>query len=140
MNGETWRVVSSAASILVSSEGRSTVAPSRAQLPNGGFRQYGGMPHSGTWDKQDARFITVLKGKTYKIARLVCEAFQRTAPFEGAVVLHWDENAAKDQADNLQWGTQKENLHASGFLKYRRARTGSSSPGAQARAKRESAA
>ncbi len=47
--------------------------------------------------------------------------------------MHLDENAANNGADNLAWGTQKENLNAPGFLTYCRSRTGEDSPVAKAR-------
>lgn len=96
------------------------VAPYEAAMPHGGTRQYGGEARFGVWSKTDARFITVHKGKTYKVARLICEAFNGPPPFPKAVVMHLDENAANNRPSNLQWGTQKENLNADGFLKYRR--------------------
>jgi hypothetical protein len=103
------------------------VAPYWGTMPHGGGRPYGGQPHFGVWNKHDGRFITVYKGKTYKIARLVCEAFHG-APFKGAVCMHIDENAANNKPVNLAWGTQKENLNADGFLVYREASTGEESP------------
>lgn len=94
------------------------VAPYRAEMPKGGQRSYGGEPHFGVWSKADQRFIVVYKGKTYKVHRLICEAFNGPAPFEGAVAMHLDENPANNRAGNLKWGTQKENLNAPGFIDY----------------------
>lgn len=118
--GEIWRVVPSAPHYLVSSEGRVMVAPYTADLPNGGQRQYGGQPHFGVWSKTDARFIAVYKGRTFKVARLVCEAFHGPQPDGSPIVMHKDENSANNRASNLEWGTQKENLNAPGFLEYKR--------------------
>jgi hypothetical protein len=42
--------------------------------------------------------------------------------------MHLDENAANNRADNLAWGTQRENLNAPGFLEYCRGRTGDRHP------------
>jgi len=117
-SGEVWRLVPSAPQFLVSSEGRIMVAPYWADMPHGGRRSYGGEPRFGVWSKTDGRFITVWKGKTFKVHQLVCEAFNGPAPFSGAVVMHIDENAANNRPCNLQWGTQKENLNAAGFLDY----------------------
>ena len=47
------------------------------------------------------------EGRAY-VHRLVCEAFHGPAP-EGAQVRHLDGNNRNNCADNLAWGTQKEN-------------------------------
>jgi hypothetical protein len=112
----------------VSSDGRIMYTPHRGLMPNGGGRAYAGTPTFGVWNKQDGRFIVVFRGKTYKIARLVAEAFHGLPPFNDAVVMHLDENAANNRPSNLKWGTQKENLNAEGFLEYCRSRTGADSP------------
>ena len=112
MMGEVWKRIPSVPALMASSEGRIMVAPYWGTMPNGSKRQYGGEPHFGVWNKADGRFITVYKGKTHKVARLVCEAFHGAPPFDGAVCMHLDENAANNRADNLAWGTQKENLNA----------------------------
>lgn len=109
------------------------VTPYEHPMPNGGRRQYGGEPHFGVWNKADARFIIVFKGHTYKVAQLVCEAFQGSKPFPEAVCMHMDENSANNRAGNLQWGTQKENLNAPGFIEYCQSRTGDLSPTIRAR-------
>lgn len=119
LSGEVWRVVPSLPGILVSSEGRIMVKPYLGKMPHGGHRPYGGEPHFGIWNKQDCRFITVYKGRTYKVARLVCEAFHGPPTDAAPVCMHLDENSANNRADNLSWGTQKENLNADGFKTYR---------------------
>lgn len=123
VSGETWRVVPSLPQMLVSSEGRIMVAPYLGGLPQGGLRPYGGQPNFGVWNKRDGRFIIVYKGKCYKVHRLVCEAFNGPAPFDGAIVMHADENAANNRPSNLVWGTQKENLNAPGFKEYKRTKS-----------------
>ena len=128
MDGETWRDVPSVPGILVSSEGRIMYAPHRELMPKGGTRVYGGQPTFGVWNKKDGRFIAVIRGVTYKIHRLVTEAFHGPSPFEDAVAMHLDENAANNRAANLRWGTQKENLNAEGFLAYCRSRIGDNIP------------
>jgi len=102
--------------------------PHRGPMPYGGERPYGGEPTFGVWNKQDGRFIIAIRGHTCKIARLVAEAFHGPAPFDGAVVMHLDENATNNRASNIKWGTQKENLNADGFIAYCRGRTGENSP------------
>jgi hypothetical protein len=126
--GELWRRVPSAPHFLASTEGRIMVEPYEGSMPNGGTRQYGGEPHFGIWNKQDARFIIVHKGKTYKISQLICEAFNGPRPFDGAVCMHVDENAANNRPDNLEWGTQKQNLNAPRFKEYRAMKVGDSHP------------
>lgn len=118
MIGEVWRVVPSKPRFLVSSEGRFMVSPYWGEMPNGGGRPYGGQPHFGVWDKQDSRFIVIYKGKTYKIHRLVCEAFHGPQPDGKPVVMHIDENSANNRPENLKWATQKENLNCDGFKAY----------------------
>jgi hypothetical protein len=133
MDGEIWRDVPSVPGILASSEGRVMHTPYRGPMPNGGERPYGGQPTFGVWNKQDGRFIILVCGHTYKVHRLVAEAFHGSPPFDGAVVMHVDENAANNRPSNLRWGTQKENLNADGFLSYCRSRVGENSPGVKAR-------
>lgn len=127
-DGEIWKVVPSEPWCLASSEGRIMVAPYTASMPYGGERQYGGMPNFGVWNKADGRFITVYKGKTHKVHRLVCEAFKGAPPHDRSVCMHDDENSANNRASNLVWGTQKQNLNAEGFIEYCKARTGDDSP------------
>jgi len=117
---ETWRMVPSMPGLLASSLGRLMVVPRHGGMPKGGLRQYGGEPTSGQWD--GARYIYVLKKRTYKVARLVCEAFNGPPPFPRAVCMHLDENSRNNAPSNLKWGTQKENLNAPGFLEYCRTR------------------
>jgi acylphosphatase len=138
MDGEIWGTVPSIPRLLVSSEGRVMYLPYRKPVLNGaGERSYSGQPTFGVWNKQDGRFIIVVDGKTYKIHRLIAEAFHGPSPFEGAVVMHVDENAANNRASNLRWGTQKENLNAKGFRDYCRSRTGENSPTAKARGRKQ---
>lgn len=128
MIGEVWRQVPSQPQFLASSEGRVMVAPYYGEMPYGGKRPYGGEPRFGVWNKQDGRFIVVHKGKSFKVARLVCEAFHGPAPDDAPICMHVDENAANNRPDNLKWGTQKENLNAPGFIDYCKTRTGPDSP------------
>jgi len=106
------------------------IAPRVAPLPNGGTRQYGGTARTGSWDGD--RYILMWRGKSYKVARLVCEAFHGKPP-QRAVCMHVDENARNNNPANLKWGTQKENLNAPGFIAYCKGRTGENSPVIKAR-------
>lgn len=131
MNREIWRVVPSAPFFLASSEGRFMVIPSIRDMPGGGKRHTGGLPRFGMWEKKQGRFVTNYRGKTYKVHRLVCEAFHGHPPEDEPFCLHLDENAANNKPSNLKWGSQKENLNAPGFLEYCKARTGDDSPRAK---------
>ncbi|KAB7765365.1 hypothetical protein CEK68_11725 [Xanthomonas sp. LMG 12461] len=124
---EIWRVVPSVPELLASSEGRIMVIPYRKPLARGsGCRPYGGTPMRGAWD--GVRYIYQFRGRNYKVARLVCEAFKGLPTEERNVCMHLDENARNNRPDNLEWGTQKENLNAPGFLRYCRSRLGDRSP------------
>ena len=39
----------------------------------------------------------------------VCMAWHGPKPFEGACVLHWDDDPLNNAPSNLRWGTHKEN-------------------------------
>lgn len=123
---ETWRTIPSLPEYFASSMGRLMRVPYRGALPYGGVRPYGGEPTRGQWDGK--RFVLPFKGQTWKVSRLVCEAFNGPPPFEGAVCMHDDENSRNNKPGNLIWGTQKENLNAPGFLEYCRGRTGDNNP------------
>jgi len=97
-------------------------------MPYGGAKPHGGIPHFGVWSKQDGRFIFSYKGKSYKVHRLVCEAFHGPSPKDKPVCMHLDENSANNRPSNLAWGTQKENLNAPAVKEYHRARTGEHNP------------
>jgi hypothetical protein len=145
--GEIWRDVPSVPGILVSSEGRIMYAPHREPMPHGGERCYGGQPTFGIWHKQNARFEIPIRAKggkrkkrivtTYKIARLIAEAFHGPPPFDGAVVMHLDENAANNRPENLKWGTRKQNCNAEGYLAYCRGRIGENNPRIKSRRQKE---
>jgi hypothetical protein len=101
------------------------VTPYEQPMANGrGVRTYGGQPHYGTWDGK--RFLFILKKKTRKLHRLICEAFNGPAG-EDEVCMHLDEDSSNNHPSNLCWGTQKENLNAPGFVEYCRSRTGDNS-------------
>lgn len=122
---EEWRL-SSLDGVLVSSWGRFLTIPSIKPMPAGGERHYGTTPRVGAFS--DGRMLFVHKGKTYKVHRLVCEAFNGKPPFSNAVCMHLDEDPTNNRPENLKWGTQKENLNAPGFLEYCRGRLGDDSP------------
>lgn len=127
MKTETWRDVPSVPGYAASSYGRVMCKPFKAVTANGATRSYGGKPWNGTWDEKTNRFVLYFRGKNYKVAALVCEAFHGPRP-DGMVCMHLDENSRNNRPENLAWGFQMENLNAAGFLKYcktdKRARKG----------------
>lgn len=70
----------------------------------------------GVWEPKQRRYTIIYKGKTYRVAKLICEAFH--GPSNGLYCLHIDENSRNNMPSNLKWGTQKENLNAPGFIEY----------------------
>lgn len=81
-------------------------------MPCGGFRRYVGKERRGSWDAKTQRRVIVFRRKTYKVHRLVCEAFHGPSSTEKPYCLHIDEDPDNNNKDNLKWGTQKENLSA----------------------------
>jgi len=123
---EQWRPSPSLPEYEVSSWGRVRRVPYKAPMPGGGVRTYGGIPHYG----QDAngRMIFTFRQKTYKVHRLICEAFNGPPPPGKNVCMHLDEDYRNNRPENLKWGTQKENLNAPKFIEYCKSRTGENSP------------
>lgn len=136
---EVWRSIPSLPDYIASSWGRVMRLPYRGPMPNGGERPYGGVPWIGAWSEEDQRYVIVFRGKTYKVAQLICEAFHGPKPFPEAVCMHDDEDSRNNRPENVTWGTQAENLNAPGFIAYCQSRTGENSPVAKARRKREAA-
>lgn len=124
---EEWRMSPSLPEYDVSNLGRVMRTPYLGPMPRGGFRVYGGQPHYGQ-DDGEGRLIFSFQGHSYKVHRLVCEAFHGPSPFENSVVMHLDENYLNNNAANLAWGTQKENLNAPGFIEYCKSRKGFNNP------------
>jgi hypothetical protein len=125
---EIWRPVPSEPGIHASSWGRVLQAPVYAPLPKGGYRLYTPAPRYGQVSRShknaahEYRHIMVRRHghgprqQPRKVHQLVCEAFHGPKPFDGAVVIHLDENALNNRPENLRWGTQKENLNAPGYI------------------------
>lgn len=47
-------------------------------------------------------------GKTFRVHRLVLEAFDRPRP-EGLIACHWDDNPENNRLENLRWDTPSGN-------------------------------
>ena len=129
---EEWRQSPSLPSYEVSSLGRIRCIPYERITPTGKVVTHGGKEWYGCRayapSGRPSRVIFRARGKTYKVHQLVCEAFHGPAPEGALYVLHIDENPFNNRADNLKWGTQKENLNAPGFLEYCKSRTGDDNP------------
>ena len=134
---EFWCVVPSLGDVLASSEGRVMRLPRLIACYHGGFRQIGGKPLPGQWDGE--RYIYLHSRRTYKVARLICEAFHGPPPQSWSVCMHLDENARNNRPENLAWGTQKQNLNAPGFIAYCQRCVGIHSPSYKARLRRAAA-
>lgn len=120
-HSEVWRPVPSVYGVEASSHGRI-----RADYVSHG-RRYRIAPTFGTVTAKEPRPSYAVRKKTYRIARLVAEAFHGPCP-AGMVVMHVNENNQDNRPENLSYGTQKENLNAPGFIAYCKSRTGENSP------------
>ena len=127
-NPEIWRLVPSVPGVLASNRGRIMIIPTRGPSPFGGVRHYSARARRGCWDATNKRYVVHIREKTYRVSRLVCEAFHGPPPSPETVCMHQDENSKNNDQTNLRWGTQKENLNAPGFIDYCRSRTGENSP------------
>jgi hypothetical protein len=97
-----------------------------------------GKPGLGYWDKSTDRYT--VRNRTYKVARLVAEAFLGPSPFDGAIVLHVDEDSTNNRPSNLRWGTRRENCNSPKYLAYCRARwIGENNPNFKGRLKQHAA-
>jgi hypothetical protein len=118
---ETWKPVPSYPGVMASDKGRILLPPRHAVMPNGGVRLYLPKPAVGVIAraakdaKHEYRNYWTRHFGNIKVHQAVCEAFHGPRPFPDAVVIHKDEDGLNNAADNLKWGTQKENLNAPGF-------------------------
>jgi hypothetical protein len=109
---ETWRPVPSVPGLLASSYGRIKIAPRTDPCARGGVRHFIGKPRLGSWNGHRYIFFWKVTGKTYKVHRLICEAFNGPEPSDKNLCMHLDENARNNRPENLQWGTDRENMNA----------------------------
>jgi hypothetical protein len=124
---------------LAREDGMIKLPETKAKMPHGGIRQYKtkwikGTIRRATKTARHSYYGILYRGSNYKIHRLVCEAFHGFPPHLKNVVLHINEDATDNRPENLMWGTQKENLNASGFIEYCKSRTGKDSPRSKWRA------
>ena len=131
---EEWRPVPSRPGIMASNHGFIMTPEVTITMPNGGVRTIKTKPRRGCVCRSNKNashvYLNIQHSKygTMKAHRLVCEAFHGPPPFPRAVVIHLDEDGTNNRADNLKWGTQKENLNMPKFLAYCSSRTGENSP------------
>lgn len=141
MDDEIWLAVPSRPEIKVSSWGRVRLPDRQAAMPRGNIRSYSPKPTYGfkTRSTKTARHCYMgIYNRFFgnmKVHRLVCEAFHGPPPFDGAVVIHLDEDATNNRIENLRWGTQKENMNMPSYIAYCKSRTGENSPLAKSRKK-----
>lgn len=139
---EVWKPCVTFPEILASNLGRILLPASTAKMPHGGIRTYTPKPSFGNPTKSSKTARHVYMGKyaykfgNLKVHRLVCEAFHGPRPSPKHVVIHLNEDATDNRAENLKWGTQKENLNMPGFIEYCKGRTGENSPTVKWRKKR----
>ena len=143
---ERWKPVPSLPGVMASDEGRVLLPPRYAPLPHGGYRLYAPVPVRGASTRASKTASHSYRGLyakffgNIKVHRAVCEAFHGPPPFDGAVVIHLDENAHNNRPENLKWGSQKENLNMPKIKAYHRSRRGEKHPHAIARRKQNEAA
>lgn len=55
-------------------------------------------------------FVTLPPQRAYRVHRLVALTWIGPPPFDGAMVLHRDDDPSNNNYANLKWGTQRENM------------------------------
>ena len=131
---EVWNPVRSVPELEASSLGRVRRKPYERDMPNGGIRTYTFRPTYGyrvpVSGLAGFRMTLQIKGmnKTFKIARLVCDAFHGLPPEGRNVCMHIDDDPGNNRPENLRWGTQKENMNSEQFLSYCRTRRSAAGP------------
>lgn len=120
MEEEIWKPVPDMAGVWASSWGRIKSDPTEYKTPTGGKVIRFIKPTFGSISKADRlgnyfRLLIRIRGKTYKVHILVCSAFRGRRQKKSDVVLHKDDNGLNNRSDNLDWGTQYENMQAPRF-------------------------
>ena len=134
IDAEVWKDVPSKPEIRVSNLGRVWLKPRQYRGAKGGVILTRPKPRLGCKTRASKSalhwyygLVTTAYGNL-KVHRLVCEAFHGPAPSENSVVIHINEDSLDNRAENLRWGTQKENLNMPRFIEYWRSRVGDKSP------------
>ena len=140
---EIWKPVPSKVGVMASSLGRILMPERWSKMPNGSLRKYEPKPTFGFLARasKTARheYMSIQNRffGTMKVHRLVCEAFHGPAPDGMGVVIHIDEDATNNNAANLRWGTQRENMNMPKFIEYCKSRTGENSPSTKGKKARQ---
>lgn len=131
---EVWIRSKEFPEIQVSSFGRVLIDPVTYKGSRGGFITTKTKPTVGSLsskNKGSYKFYKLFNRRlriNKNMSRLVAETFLGKAPFEGAVVMHLDDNPLNNRVSNLSWGAQKDNLNTETFIKYCKSRRGDDSP------------
>lgn len=134
---EVWRTVPSLPQIEASSFGRIRRIEHTKPMPHGGQRVYRSLPTFGYRVPSTglAGFRMIIRiaslKKTFKVARLVCEAFHGLAPEGKKLAMHLDDDPGNNKPGNLIWGSSKQNLNTPQFISYCQSRTGANHPRAK---------
>lgn len=118
---ENWKEVPSNPLLEASSLGRVRSKPYETPMPQGrGFKINQLSPTLGitvTIGKNYKRKQIVFRRKTYRVAKLVCEAFLGECP-SNKEISHKDENSLNNCVDNLEYVTHKENCNQPNIQAY----------------------
>jgi hypothetical protein len=131
---EEWRTVPSQTELEASSLGRVRRKPFRIPMPRGGTREHAPQATRGYRARNStiAGFRMIIRvrslRRTFKVARLVCEAFHGPAPPGKPYAMHKDDDPENNRPENLAWGSPKANLNRPQFIEFCRSRTGSRNP------------
>lgn len=113
---EEWREVPGYPGVWASSWGR-VHRRSREGLKRAGQRgnpTYGSILTDRKTGYKRRRVLWIGLGPLV-VSRLVCAAFHGPAPFEDAVAMHLDNDPLNNDPENLEWGTQADNLAAPAY-------------------------
>lgn len=122
---EEWKPVPSKPGLLASSWGRILLPQTQRPGLNGGVITTNPKPRWGVVKQSRAggkHLYLGVQTRLYgnlKIHQCVCEAWHGPRPFDGALVLHLDENALNNVPANLEWGTHQQNMNFPGYKQAR---------------------
>lgn len=120
---EEWRPVPSVPLLEASSEGRIRSIPYETSMPSGGIKINRMSPTYGITvfnSKNYCRKQVVFRRKTYRVHRLVAEAFLGILP-ENLITSHIDENALNNKVSNLEYISRQANHNKPKLKEYQRA-------------------